>query len=133
MWSLDVSQPYEPPWLVTGISLPYHLFINDSTALCLALDASYTQSVGLVGCGTGPSQGPYVHTGQHKENKRTLASSMPREGLEPTISVFQRAKTVHILDCSATVIGLFHGDPVGKYENINQDITAPDEVRTRHL
>jgi hypothetical protein len=32
---------------------------------------------------------------------------MPQVGFEPTIPVFQRAKTVHVLDCAATVIGEF--------------------------
>jgi hypothetical protein len=31
---------------------------------------------------------------------------MPRVGLEPTIPVSERAKTVHALDRAATVIGL---------------------------
>jgi hypothetical protein len=30
---------------------------------------------------------------------------MPRVGFEPTIPAFERAKTVHVLDCAATVIG----------------------------
>jgi hypothetical protein len=30
---------------------------------------------------------------------------MPQVGLEPTISVFDQAKTAHALDCAATVIG----------------------------
>jgi hypothetical protein len=30
---------------------------------------------------------------------------MPQVGFEPTISVFELAKTVHALDCRATVIG----------------------------
>jgi hypothetical protein len=30
---------------------------------------------------------------------------MPEVGLEPTIPVFERAKTVHALDGAATVIG----------------------------
>jgi hypothetical protein len=38
------------------------------------------------------------------QNKRTQ-TSMPRVGFEPTIPVFKRAKTVHALDCAATVIG----------------------------
>jgi hypothetical protein len=33
-------------------------------------------------------------------------TSMPRMGIEPTIPVFERAKTVHALDRAATVIGL---------------------------
>jgi hypothetical protein len=31
---------------------------------------------------------------------------MPLEGFEPTIPVFERAKTVHALDRAATLIGL---------------------------
>jgi hypothetical protein len=31
---------------------------------------------------------------------------MPRVGFEPTILAFERANTVHALDCAATVIGL---------------------------
>jgi hypothetical protein len=31
---------------------------------------------------------------------------MPQVGLEPTIPVFERAKTVHALDRTTTVIGL---------------------------
>jgi hypothetical protein len=38
-----------------------------------------------------------------KQNKRT-PTSMPRVGFEPTIPVFERAKTVHSLDRAATVI-----------------------------
>jgi hypothetical protein len=33
---------------------------------------------------------------------------MPRVGFEPTIRVFERAKTVHVLDRGATVIGLLN-------------------------
>jgi hypothetical protein len=31
---------------------------------------------------------------------------MPRVGFQPTIPAFERAKTVHALDCVATVIGI---------------------------
>jgi hypothetical protein len=41
-----------------------------------------------------------------RQNNRTQ-TSMPRVGFEPTIPVFERAKTVHALDCAATVIGGF--------------------------
>jgi hypothetical protein len=44
-------------------------------------------------------------TTTYTQNKRTQAS-MPGVGLEPTIPVFERAKTVHALDRAATVIGL---------------------------
>jgi hypothetical protein len=33
---------------------------------------------------------------------------MPRVGFEPTIPVFERAKTVHAFDRGATVIGRYH-------------------------
>jgi hypothetical protein len=33
---------------------------------------------------------------------------MPRVGFEPKIPAFERAKTVHALDCAATVIGLWN-------------------------
>jgi hypothetical protein len=39
-----------------------------------------------------------------QQNKRT-ETSMPKLGVEPTISVFELAKTVHALDRAATVIG----------------------------
>jgi hypothetical protein len=53
-----------------------------------------TQFVGLPGRGISPSQGNCVH-------RRNSHPSMPRVGLEPTILVFERAKTVH---AAATVI-----------------------------
>jgi hypothetical protein len=52
----------------------------------------FTQSVGLLGRGISPSQGRYLHTGQHKY------------GFEPTIPVFERAKTVHALGRAVTMI-----------------------------
>jgi hypothetical protein len=64
----------------------------------------FTQSVGLLRRGIGPSQGRYLRTGQHKQNKSTQ-TSMPQVRFEPTIPVFERAKTVHALDRAATVIG----------------------------
>jgi hypothetical protein len=39
------------------------------------------------------------------QNKRTQ-TFMPWVGFEPTIPAFERAKTVHALDCAATVIGI---------------------------
>jgi hypothetical protein len=38
------------------------------------------------------------------QNKR-IQTSMPRVGFETTIPVFERPKTVHALDCAATVVG----------------------------
>jgi hypothetical protein len=50
------------------------------------------------------SQGRYLHTGQHKQNKRTH-TSMCKVGFEPMIPVFEGAKTIHALDRAAIVIG----------------------------
>jgi hypothetical protein len=63
---------------------------------------SYTLSVGLLGRAISVSQGVYLYTGQHKR------TSMPRVGFEPTISVFERAKTVRVSDLTSTVIGWRH-------------------------
>jgi hypothetical protein len=64
----------------------------------------YTQSVGLLGLGISPSEGRYIHRTTQTKTKRTQ-TSIPRVGFEPTIPVFERAKTVHALDRAATVIG----------------------------
>jgi hypothetical protein len=48
-----------------------------------------------------------AHTGQHKQNKRTQ-TSMPQVGFEPTIPVFERAKTAHALDRAANVLGFMY-------------------------
>jgi hypothetical protein len=46
-----------------------------------------------------------THRTTQTQNKRTQ-TSMPWVGFEPTIPAFKRAKTIHALDCVATVIGL---------------------------
>jgi hypothetical protein len=51
------------------------------------------------------------HRTAQTQNKRSQ-TSMPQMGFELTIPVFERAKTVHALDCAATVIG----------DNYNYDI-----------
>jgi hypothetical protein len=57
-------------------------------------------SVGLFGRVMSPSQGRYLTQAQNKHRQ----TAMPRVGFEPTIPAFERAKTVHALDCAATVI-----------------------------
>jgi hypothetical protein len=47
-----------------------------------------------------------AHTEHHK-HRINVDISMPRVGFEPTIPVFERAKTVHALDRAAPVIA-FH-------------------------
>jgi hypothetical protein len=51
-----------------------------------------------------PSQGSYLHTEQHKHWINAHKTSMTRVGFEPTMPVFERAKTVHALDRMATAI-----------------------------
>jgi hypothetical protein len=46
-----------------------------------------------------------THRTAQTENKRTQ-TSMPEVGFEPTVSVFERANTVHTLERATTVIGL---------------------------
>jgi hypothetical protein len=43
-----------------------------------------------------PSQGRYLHTGQHKHNKRTQIS-MPGMGFEPTTPMFERANAIDVI------------------------------------
>jgi hypothetical protein len=66
-----------------------------------------SQTVGHLGRVISPSQGRYLHTRQHKHriNTYTYQTSMPCVGLKPMIPASERAKTVHALDCSATVTG----------------------------
>jgi hypothetical protein len=45
-----------------------------------------------------------THTTTQTQNKR-IQTFMPRVAIEPTIPVFERAKTVHVSDRAATVVG----------------------------
>jgi hypothetical protein len=45
-----------------------------------------------------------AHRTAQTQNKRTQ-TPMPQAGFEPTIPVYELAKTVHALDSAATVIG----------------------------
>jgi hypothetical protein len=65
----------------------------------------FTQSVGPLGRGISPSQGRCLHTEQHKTQNKRTQTSIPWAGIEPTIPVFELAKTVYALDRAATVIG----------------------------
>jgi hypothetical protein len=89
----------------------FHSFIYGSTALCWALAALFS-FVNLYAVGRTPWTGDLTvtrpqptHRTAQTQNKRTQ-TSMPRVGFEPTIAVFERAKTVHSLDRAATVVGL---------------------------
>jgi hypothetical protein len=98
---LSIHLPtYIPTYLSIHPSIhpSIYLSIYGSTALvdlgCYFSFLIYSQLVGLLGRGISPSKGCCLHTERHKQNKRAQ-TSMPRVGLEPTIPVFERAKTVH--------------------------------------
>jgi hypothetical protein len=56
---------------------------------------------------------------------------MPQVGLEPTIPVFERAKTVHALDRAATVIG---NCSLTQLKNAaHQNKTSPGKIVTVRL
>jgi hypothetical protein len=58
------------------------------------------------GTGDQPVAKPLpTHRTTQTQNKRTQ-TTMPRVGFEPMTRVFKRAKTVHALDCAATVISI---------------------------
>jgi hypothetical protein len=63
----------------------------------------FSQTVGLLARVTSPSQGRYLSTGQHKH--RINAHKHPCPEWDSSPRAFERAKTVHALDCAATVIG----------------------------
>jgi hypothetical protein len=48
----------------------------------------------------------HTHRTTQTQNKRKQ-TSMPQARFEPTIAVFERAKTVHALDRATTVIGVY--------------------------
>jgi hypothetical protein len=97
-----ISHPSIHPSIYPSI----HPSIYGSTALrwtlaSFSVPSSFTQSAGLLGRGISLSQSLYLH----KQNKRTQ-TSMPQIGFQLTTPVFKQAKTVHALDCAATVIGI---------------------------
>jgi hypothetical protein len=71
----------------------------------------FIQTVGLLGRGISLSQGRYLYPEEHKDriNRHTDIR------FEPTISAFERAKTAHVLDRAATVIGNFTSKQIYTY------------------
>jgi hypothetical protein len=67
---------------------------------------SIRQLVGLLGGVICPTQGLYLHTGQHNTEKRRH-TSMPRAGFQPAISTFERPKTVLASDRSDIETGYY--------------------------
>jgi hypothetical protein len=75
--------------------------------LLLSFIIFLTQTVGLERV-ISPSQGRYLHTGQHKNRITYTKTTMPWVGFKPMIQAFEQAKTVHALDRVATVIDLIN-------------------------
>jgi hypothetical protein len=48
---------------------------------------------------------------------------MPQVGLEPTIPVFERAKTSHALDRASTVTGFYMTNLEYKQKHTNKELT----------
>jgi hypothetical protein len=90
-------------------SINFRLSVFDSTAFLLALGRFFSFLIFYT-----VSRTPW--TGDQPVARplpahRTAETSMPRLGFEPTIPVFERAKTGHDLDRAATVTASinFHG------------------------
>jgi hypothetical protein len=86
-----------------NVFLSIYLFVSPQPSvgpwqLFQSLDL-FIQTVRSLGRGISPSQGT-----TQTQNKRTQIS-MPQMRFEPTIPLFERAKTVHALDRAATVTG----------------------------
>jgi hypothetical protein len=65
---------------------------------------SYTQSVCLLGWGISPSQGFYLHTGRHNNNKKHTQTFIPLVEFELMTSVFEGMVESRALGRSSTVI-----------------------------
>jgi hypothetical protein len=88
----------------------FYISIYGSTALLLGLSRFFSILI-LYTVSRTPLMGdqpiarpPPIHR-TNKQNK-CIQTSMPQAGLEPTTPVLTWAKTVHALDCPATVIGI---------------------------
>jgi hypothetical protein len=88
-------------WLGDRLSMALQSFVGPWPLFSFLI--LYAQPVGLLGRGISQSQGRYLHTEQHKQNKRTQTFT-PWVGFESTITAFERAKPAHALKRAATMI-----------------------------
>jgi hypothetical protein len=65
----------------------------------------YTKSVGLLGRGISPSQSLYLHTGQHRHRINVHRHPCLEWDSNPRSQCWSERKTVHALDCTATLVG----------------------------
>jgi hypothetical protein len=88
---LIFSLALQPPWALVS-DFQFYDHVTDGRTLGRVINSS---------------QGLYLNTGQHKHriNIYTYQTFMTCVGFGPTIPASERAKTVHVLDRSATVTG----------------------------
>jgi hypothetical protein len=65
----------------------------------------FWQTVGILGRVISPSQGHYLHTGQHKHRINAHPDILALSGIPTHVSSVERAKIVHAVDRAATVTG----------------------------
>jgi hypothetical protein len=120
-------------------SMNYYFY--GSTSLCWASAAFsvswfYTQSVGLLESGISPSQGRYLHTGQHKHRIKTHNTDIhDLNGIrthDPSVRASEDSS------CEATVIGSWmkYGYLILKFKAFRSDVceinfTSPGIIRVR--
>jgi hypothetical protein len=113
---------FDMTWTTQKMACPMHVFNamgTHSLSRWLAIIGGFQQvggdtqtarwshklpSIFFLNNGINPSQGRYLHRTTQIQKKRRQ-TCMPWVGFEPTTPVFERVKTVHVLDCTATVIG----------------------------
>jgi hypothetical protein len=128
-YNMDLLPTYLPTYLRTHppTYLPTYLYMA-LQSIFFTLAAFQFLNLYTVGrtpwTGDQPVARPLpTHRTTEIQNKRTQ-TSMPRVGFEPTIPVFERAKTVHTLDRAATVInmGFHHRENLKSYARISRHL-----------
>jgi hypothetical protein len=90
-------------FLLFRIRRPCALFLSELSG---TMDL-YRQLVGLLGRVISPVARP-LPMQENTNTEESGQTSMPRVGFEPTIPVFERAKTFDALERAATVVGTRH-------------------------
>jgi hypothetical protein len=87
----------------------FYLSAYGSTLCCtlaaFSVSWSFTQSVGLLRRGIGPSQGRHLHTGQHKHRINTYRHPCLKWDSNPQSQCFRGRRQSMTQNCAVTVIG----------------------------
>jgi hypothetical protein len=95
-------------WFFSFLLLPFGSLLPLCSIGLISQFLHHSQTVGLLGRVISSTQGLYLKRGQRKQkNAHTHQTSMTWVGFEPKIPASERAKTVHALDRSATVTGVY--------------------------